>query len=207
LLFKDAIKQVDFFDNLTKSQFNTLSTISSFHSFKKNYILSYEEVISSELLFLVDGLAKSYKIDKNNNEIFLYHIESTDIISEISNLDNINFENYSNILFLEDSIILKINYQLFKEYFLDTNILIKEFTAEILKRVKKLETLINREFVFDAVTKVYMMIESDLEMFNKLKRHDIALMLNIQPATLSRVLNKLKKDNKIKIIQGKVMKL
>ena len=207
MLFKDAIKQVDFFDNLTKSQFNTLSTISSFHSFKKNYILSYEEVISSELLFLVDGLAKSYKIDKNNNEIFLYHIESTDIISEISNLDNINFENYSNILFLEDSIILKINYQLFKEYFLDTNILIKEFTAEILKRVKKLETLINREFVFDAVTKVYMMIESDLEMFNKLKRHDIALMLNIQPATLSRVLNKLKKDNKIKIIQGKVMKL
>jgi CRP/FNR family transcriptional regulator len=41
-------------------------------------------------------------------------------------------------------------------------------------------------------------------MFNRLKRHDIALILHIQPATLSRVLNRLKKDNLIKITQGKV---
>ena len=64
--------------------------------------------------------------------------------------------------------------------------------------------MINREFIFDAVTKVAIMISSDLEMFNKLKRHDIALILHIQPSTLSRVLNRLKRDNIIDIVHGKV---
>ena len=49
-----------------------------------------------------------------------------------------------------------------------------------------------------------MMISSDLEMFNKLKRHDISLILHIQPATLSRVLNRLKRNNIIDIIQGRI---
>jgi CRP/FNR family transcriptional regulator len=67
-----------------------------------------------------------------------------------------------------------------------------------------MKSLINREFIFDAVAKVAMMIDSDLEMFNKLKRHDIALILHIQPSTLSRVLNRLKKNTIIDIVQGKV---
>ena len=46
------------------------------------------------------------------------------------------------------------------------------------------------------------MIDSDLEMFNRLKRHDISLMLNIQPSTLSRVLNRLKRNNIIDIVHG-----
>jgi len=49
-----------------------------------------------------------------------------------------------------------------------------------------------------------MMISTDLDMFNKLKRHDIALILHIQPATLSRVLNRLKRNKIIDIMQGKV---
>jgi len=48
------------------------------------------------------------------------------------------------------------------------------------------------------------MLREDLAMFNKLKRHDISLMLHIQPATLSRVLNRLKRNNIIDIIQGEV---
>jgi CRP/FNR family cyclic AMP-dependent transcriptional regulator len=48
------------------------------------------------------------------------------------------------------------------------------------------------------------MLDADLAMFNKLKRHDISLILHIQPATLSRVLNRLKRNRIIDIIQGKV---
>ena len=50
-----------------------------------------------------------------------------------------------------------------------------------------------------------MMLHNDLKMFNKLKRHDISLMLYIQPATLSRVLNRLKRDDIITIIHGEVI--
>ena len=80
----------------------------------------------------------------------------------------------------------------------------EDIINEILKRSKHLEDLINREFIFDAVTKVSMMIGTNLSIFNKLKRHTVALVLHIQPSTLSRVLNKLKKDNIIDIICGKV---
>jgi len=207
LFKKECIKQLDFFKTLTKDQLNILYSISTIKSYKKDYILCYEKTKNKELLFLIDGLAKSYKIDKNNNEIFLFHIEQSNIISEISTIDDVEFTSYSNIIFIEDSTVLQINYQIFKKTFIDSNILIKEFLNEIIRRSHKLETLINREFIFDAVTKVSMMINSNLDMFNKLKRHDIALILNIQPATLSRVLNKLKKDNKIKIIQGKVIRI
>ncbi len=49
-----------------------------------------------------------------------------------------------------------------------------------------------------------MMISSDLEIFNKLKRNEISLQLHIQPATLSRVLNRLKRNKIIDITHGKV---
>ncbi|WP_424565601.1 helix-turn-helix domain-containing protein [Sulfurimonas sp.] len=85
------------------------------------------------------------------------------------------------------------------------NLLCLELLQEIALKSQKLDSLVNREFIFDAVQKVAQMLESDLEMFNKLKRHDISLILHIQPATLSRVLNRLKRNNIIDIIQGKVI--
>jgi CRP/FNR family transcriptional regulator len=73
-----------------------------------------------------------------------------------------------------------------------------------LSRSEKLQSLVNREFIFDSVAKVSMMLYTDLEMFNKLKRHDISLILHIQPATLSRVLNRLKRNKIIEIDHGMV---
>lgn len=201
---KNNIKNLNFFKNLDEDQIDRLIQISSIQSYNENNILYYEKTQSSYLYFLIEGLVKSYKIDKHSNEIFLYYIQEGNIISEISTIyDNILYS-YSNILFSEPSVILKIDYKLFKHKFLDTNILNKEFINEIIIRNKKLESLINREFIFDAVTKVAILIGTDLIMFNKLKRHDIALNLHIQPSTLSRVLNRLKRNNIIDIIHGKI---
>lgn len=108
---------------------------------------------------------------------------------------------------MEKSKILSIDYHLFKEYFLNKNILCLEFMNEIILKTEQLQGLINREFLFDSIAKVAMMIYADLAMFNNLKRHDISLILHIQPATLSRVLNRLKRNNIIDIIHGKVIVL
>jgi CRP/FNR family transcriptional regulator len=48
------------------------------------------------------------------------------------------------------------------------------------------------------------MMYEDVDIFNKLKRHDISVMLNIQPATLSRVLSRLKHNKIIDVVHGKV---
>lgn len=201
---KESITSIDFFSSLNEEQIEQLSSISTLQSYSKEYIMHYERKESESLLFLIHGLAKSYKIDKHDNEIFLYYIYKDSLLSEISDINSNTLLSFSNIEIVEDSKILSINYKKFNEYFLKKNLLCLEFASEVIKRSEQLQNLVNREFIFDSVAKVAMMIFSDLGMFNKLKRHDIALILHIQPATLSRVLNRLKRNKIIDIMQGKV---
>ncbi len=201
---KSTISSLDFFNTLNSKEIELLSSISSINSYNSDYILHYEKQENSSLLFLISGLVKTYKIDKHSNEIFLYYIYENSLVSEISDIDSDSLISYSNISLVEDSQILSIDYKEFKKHFLSKNLLCLELVKEINARSQKLELLVNREFIFDSVQKVAQMIESDLSMFNKLKRHDIALILHIQPATLSRVLNRLKRNKIIDIMQGKV---
>ncbi len=204
MLVKDSIKSIDLFVNLDSKYIDFLASISTIYHYEKSYILYYENKESDKLLFLVDGLAKAYKIDKYENDIFLYYIYKHTMLSEISNLHSDILYSFSNIELVEESHVLSINYTEFKKKFLDSNLLIHEFTNEILSRSMQLQSLINREFIFDAVSKVAMMIDSDLGIFNKLQRGKISLILHINPATLSRVLNRLKRNKIIDIIHGKV---
>lgn len=204
---KNIIKSLNLFSSLNEVQIEQLSSISTIDSYDKNYILHYEKKQSSKLLFLINGLAKAYKIDKYNNEIFLHYVHTNTLLSDISTIHNENLSSFSNIEIMQTSKILSIDYHLFKEYFLNKNILCLEFMNEIILKTEQLQGLINREFLFDSIAKVAMMIYADLDMFNNLKRHDISLILHIQPATLSRVLNRLKRNNIIDIIHGKVIVL
>ena len=201
---KESIASIDFFSSLNEEQIDILSSISTLNSYSKEYIIHYEKIENDNLLFLTDGLAKAYKMDKHDNEIFLYYIYKNSLLSEISDINSTTLLSFSNIETVEESNILSINYQKFNEYFLKNNLLCLEFADAVIKRSQQLQTLVNREFIFDSIAKVAMMISSDLDMFNKLKRHDIALILHIQPATLSRVLNRLKRNKIIDIMQGKV---
>jgi CRP/FNR family transcriptional regulator len=204
LSVKDTINSINFFSKITQQQLEFLVSISTIQNYTKNYILHYEQKYSNKLLFLKKGLAKAYKIDKHDNEIFLYYIYENTLISEVTDILSDELYSFSNIELVDDSQILSIDYKQFKKHFLEKNIFVLEFMNEIVQRGQKLQDLVNREFIFDSVSKVAMMLETDLEMFNKLKRHDISLILHIQPATLSRVLNRLKRNKIIDIIQGRV---
>jgi CRP/FNR family transcriptional regulator len=205
LSVKEIIKSQDFFSTLTDTQVELLSSISTLHNYTKGYVLFYEQKQTNEMFFLTDGLAKAYKIDKHSNEIFLYYIYKNTLISEVSDLQEDFIHSFSNVELVEDSCILSIDYKKFKKLFLDKHILCRAFTNEVIKRSTALQTLINREFIFDSVAKVAKMLDADLEMFNSLKRNEISLILHIQPATLSRVLNRLKRNKIIDIIHGRVI--
>ena len=202
---KEVIAKLDFFHNLNNNEIRELMAISSIKNYKSDYLLYYEKTKQKRLLFLIDGLAKAYKIDKHENEIFLYYIYGGNILSEISTIEDNHLISYSNIQLIENSQILTIDYGDFKSYFLDSGLLCLEFANEIIRQSKQLQDLVNREFIFDSVSKVAMMLSTDLDMFNRLKRYDISLMLHIQPSTLSRVLNRLKRNTIIDTIKGKVI--
>ena len=200
-----SIKSLDFFENLSDNQIDILSNFSFISKYEKDSILFYETDLKTNLLFLVSGLIKIYKYDKFDNEIFLYHIYSNSLISELSNLNTNEIFCFSNASFIEDSVVLSIDFLKLQEHFLNNNLLVKELMSYLLKKTNQLQSLVNRELVFDATAKVAYMLVSDLNMFNKLKRQDVSFMLHIQPETLSRVLKKLSRDNIIEIENQQVI--
>ncbi len=207
MLIKDTLSSLDFFSSLGDEELDLLISFSSISSYAKEYIVHYEKQESSALLFLLQGVAKAYKIDKHNNEIFLHYIYAPSLISDISNLKKEKILTFSNVSLIEDSKILAIEYSKFKEFFLTKGHLCVEFTNEVIAKSNQLQSLINREFIFSSVAKVAMMLHDDLDMFNTLKRGEISLILNIQPETLSRVLNRLKRDNIIDSKNAKIVVL
>lgn len=205
MTLNESIKSLNFFKNLDDNQIELLSNFSHISKYKDNSILFYETDIKNHLLFLISGLIKVYKYDKFDNEIFLYHIYPNSLISELSSIKSDKIHCYSNASFMEDSIVLSIDFTKFKEHFLDNNILIKELMNSLLNKNQQLQSLLNRELVFDATAKVAYMLVQDLKMFNNLKRQEVSFMLHIQPETLSRVLKKLSREDIIDIENQEVV--
>jgi len=198
------IKKLSFFTSLGSEQLNAISKISVIKRYPKDSILFYENDTNNKVHFLIEGLLKIYKIDKYDNEIFLYHIYSDTMISELTTLDDNVIHCFSNAEFTEDSIILEVDFDALKKNFLSKNILNTEFINEILKKTQQLHCVVNRELVFDATAKVAFMLWDDLEIFNSKKRQEVSFMLHIQPETLSRVLKKLSRNDTIDINNSKI---
>jgi CRP/FNR family transcriptional regulator len=204
LQLRDAIKNISLFQNISDEELEIIISISTLMRYEKDSILFYESDFSDQLIFLAEGLLKVYKIDKFNNEIFLYYVYKNSMISELSNLEENTIHCFSNAEFVEDSAILTINFKKFKEYFLNQNALMMNFVKELIYKNQQLQCIINRELVFDAISKVAFMLINDLRIFNSLKRHEVAVLLHIQPETLSRVLQKLQRNGVIEIEKGQI---
>lgn len=201
----ETIRKISFFNSLDEEEIGLISSISTVSKYESNSILFYESDTKNHLLFLVEGLIKIYKYDKFGNEIFLYHIYKNSMISELSSLKSTEIYCFSNAEFIEDSVILSVNFEKLHEYFLSKNILLTELMEVLLDKTHQLQCIVNRELVFDATAKVAFMLKNDLKMFNKLKRQEVSFMLHIQPETLSRVLKRLSRDNIISIENGDVL--
>lgn len=200
----ETISKISFFNTLTKEQKDQIASISIVSKYPKNNVLYYESDTNKNLLFLVSGLLKIFKLDKFDNEVFLYHIYQNSMISELSSIKQNDIYCFSNAEFIEDSIVLSIDFKKFQEFFLSKNILTIELMEILLEKTHQLQCIVNRELVFDATAKVAFMINQDLEIFNKLKRQEVSFMLHIQPETLSRVLKKLSRNGTIEIDNGEI---
>ena len=199
---KNNLKKISLFNHLAEDDLEKLASFCSTTKYAKESILYYESETTNKLLFLVKGMIKVYKVDKFDNEIFLYYIYENSMISELSNLESDTIHCFSNAEFIEEGEILSIDFQKFKEQFLAKDELTLKFIMEIINKNRQLQCIVNRELVFDATSKVAFMLFNDLEMFNKIKRTEVSFMLHIQPETLSRVLKRLQRNQIISIDKG-----
>ena len=197
---KKYIKNISFFNSLSDNLLVELEKISKVQKFYCGDILFYEKDQQNEIFYLINGTIKFYKVDRFDNEIFLYQIISNTLIFDISKFCSEHIIScYANAEFTSDSEVLIFDSSKFKELLYTNQELMSVVMKESFKMIQQLQCIINRDVVFDGTAKVAHMLAHDLNNFNTLKKHEVAYMLHIQPETLSRILKKLIRNGIIEI--------
>ena len=205
---KECIANIPLFDALSSSDIDTIATFSAIRTYGQGDVLFYEKDDKDAIYYIISGSIKFYKVDRFDNEIFLYKLYSNSLIYNVSKLTDSFFVNcYANAEILEDSKVLIIQSKPFREMIYANHGLMTKILQESFAMIQQMQCIISRDVVFDGTAKVAHMLVNDLSNFNKLKKHEIAYMLHIQPETLSRILNKLTRNGTIEIEKNSVVVL
>ncbi len=203
LMFKlvkiDDLKNLTLFENLNNKELQEIANFSKIKIYSKNEIVYYESEITKDLYYLKTGHLKVYKVNRFENEIFLYDIKDDTLITKVSSLEDKIICTFGNIEALKESEILIINYEKFSNFCFNHPKLLMKLINIFAQKVNVLECLINRELTYDGVAKVAFTLVNEPNIFTELKKHEIANRLNLQPETLSRILKKLVRKELIEV--------
>lgn len=187
-----------------------MEQIAEFTKLKRYYkgnIVYYEEERKKEIYYLKKGQVKVYKVDRFDNEVFLYNIYSDNLITKISNLNENSIHCFGNIECEVDCEVLIIDFEKFSNFCLQKPNILLTLIDIFSQKAMMLECLINRELVYDGVAKVAFTLVNEPHLFQQLKKREIAYQLNIQPETLSRILKKLERKSLVGLDKNDVQVL
>lgn len=193
-----SIQSLEFFSEIEESKLESLLNSTRVKKYQASEIMKYEEDDIARVYFLLEGEVKLYKVDRYDNEIFLYTLQETSLITNIGSLDDDNVACFSNIEFIKDSQVISFNMHDFKTLVKSDNILLQNLVNTLATQKQLMDCMVNMGMVYDGTAKVADMLYNHCELFNSLKKQEIAYRLNIQPATLSRILTKLIRKEIIK---------
>ena len=194
-------RNISLFSNLNEDDIRELKTITTILNVKIDTPIFYEGDDSNFLYLLSSGEAKIYKTDKKGNEIILHKFTHPTLLAERANLAGIKYP--ANCSMLSDGVVLKIDFEKFKEMMKKADICFK-IMQSLLTKMTSLENTINNNVVLDIPTRIAKFIYENGEKFETLKQHQIATLLNIKPETLSRKLKSLKELGIIENIHSKL---
>jgi len=195
------LREVFLFKNLSEEDLEKIKSFTIVKELKKDEIVFYEKETPSYLHVLVEGSARVYKVDKKGNELIIHKFRPVSLIAERANLENIPYP--ANCAMDSDGVVLKIEFEKFKDFMKNDDICIN-IMSSLLKKMRFLDEIIHSNLILDTKTRIAKFIYENSELFEDLKQHNIASLLNIKPETLSR---KLKEFKDLGIIENKGSKL
>ncbi len=186
------LKEFYFFSTLDEQEIEELKKISILKKYSKNEILFYAGDESKYLHLLVSGVVKLYKHDYKDNEILIHNINAPSFIAEIANYEENPFP--ANCSFETESQVILIDYEKFRDNFLNKKEIAKLFIKSLSKKIRYLENFIHTNMTIDINAKVAKFIYDNEQTLNSIKQVKMAEILNIREETLSRKITKLMKD-------------
>ncbi len=202
----EKLKNIPLFYSLNDDEIELLASISKVVLYPKGHTLFYEKEKLNYIYFLVKGTVKLYKVDRFDSEIFLNRLEENSFIYTVSNLceGKNKLGVFYSVETLEDCQILLIEVKKFKSLFMTKPEIMKGILQESYQSILQLQYILNRDIVYDGMAKVAYKISNEIDVFNNMKKHEIAYCLHLQPETLSRILKKMVRTGLIEMQNGKV---
>jgi len=184
------LKDIEIFQMLNDEQLELISSITTTKVYNENSIVFYEGESPEFFYILLEGSVKIYKTDHKGNEILLHTFFAPCIVAEMASLEDFNFP--ATCVCLQDCKFALLKKEKFIHILKENSLISFEIIKSLTRKIKNMESVVNRSLIFDATTKVAMYINKDPEQFKNKKNKNIANELNISAETLSRVLKKLK---------------
>ncbi|MFH0708976.1 MAG: Crp/Fnr family transcriptional regulator [Pseudomonadota bacterium] len=184
------LEQLDFFKGCDPQKLSPLSINTKIKNYEASDILVYEDDDINRVYFLLEGEVKFYKVDRFDNEVFLYTLKDQALLTNIGSLDCDRISCFSNVEFLSHSRVMSCDLKAFNEVVKNDNTLLIRLVNLLANQKQMIDCMVTMGMVHDVTAKVAKMLHGNLDLYNSLKKQEISYRLNIQPATLSRVLAK-----------------
>lgn len=184
------LDELDFFSECDPLKLTPLLLTAKSKTYQASDLMVFEDDDIHRVYFLVEGEVKLYKVDRFENEIFLYTLSNQSLLTNIGTLECNDVSCFSNVEFLTPSRVVSCDLNLFKETVKSDMTLLINLVNLLAQQKQMVDCMVNMGMVYDVTAKVAKMLYDHLELYNSLKKQEISYRLNIQPATLSRVLAK-----------------
>ncbi len=189
------LKDIQMFSKLSDKHLFEIRNNSIERSFTKDSIVFYEGDKGEYFYVLLEGKIKLYKTSPKGTQIEINRLEAPAIVGEYACFERMPFP--ATCEFIEDGKMVMIPYKYIYKYLENP-----DFSLEMIKsltsKIMVLSALVHKETIYSSEAKVAKILLENSEIFRKLKYNEIASILNLTPETLSRILNKLKKEQIIK---------
>jgi len=195
------LKNYFLFENLSDEDIKEIKSFTIVKNLRKNEIVFFEKEEPNYLHLLIEGSVRVYKIDNKGNEFIIHKFYPVSLIAELANFEKIPYP--ANCAMESDGVILKIEFEKFKK-FMQKGDVCTHIMSSLLRKMRYLDGIIQDNLIFDTETKIAKFIYENPDVFEELKQHSVAALLNIKPETLSR---KLKKFKELGIVKNEGSKI